>query len=90
MFRYLLVQLDVVNILKTKKKPKRYVMLYMGVDQNHRGLGKALTYAIMKELMASGLPSIGALIRDGKVNQKYAADDITDVYEYALLERVIG
>ena len=82
--------INIAKILKTKKKPQRYVMLYMGVDQNHRGLGKALTYAIMKELMASGLPSIGALIRDGKINQKYASEDITDVYEYVLLEREIG
>lgn len=82
--------LNILKILKLKKKPERYVMLYMGVDQKHRGLGKALVYAIMKELMASGLPSIGALIRDGKINQNYASDDITDVYEYVLLERGIG
>ncbi|MCR5616787.1 MAG: hypothetical protein K6F83_00670 [Clostridiales bacterium] len=82
--------INIVKILKTKKKPKRYVMLYMGVDQEHRGLGKALTYSIMKELKRSGLPSIGALIRDGKVNQKYASEDITGVYEYVLMEKEIG
>ena len=60
-------------------------MLYMGVDQNHRGLGKALVYAIMKELMQSGLPSIGALARDGKVTQDYASEEKTDIYEYVLL-----
>ena len=65
-------------------------MLYMGVDQAHRGLGKALVYAIMKELMKSKVSSIGALMRDGKKTQEYAADDITDVYEYVLLERKIG
>ncbi len=80
---------NIAKILMTKKKPKRYVMLYMGVDQQHRGLGKALVYAIMKELMASGLPSIGALMRDGKLTQTYANGDITGVYEYVLLERKI-
>ena len=80
---------NIAKILMTKKKPKRYVMLYMGVDQQHRGLGKALVYAIMKELMASGLPSIGALMRDGKLTQTYANGDITGVYEYVLLERTI-
>ena len=79
--------LNIAKILMLKKKPKRYVMLYMGVDQSHRGLGKAIVYAIMKELMASGLPSIGALMRDGKLTQTYASGDITDVYEYVLLER---
>ncbi|MBQ3945192.1 MAG: hypothetical protein II670_06215, partial [Alphaproteobacteria bacterium] len=44
---------------------------------------------IMKELMASGLPSIGALARDGKVTQDYAHDDVTDVYEYVLMEKKI-
>ena len=78
--------LDVPGILKTRKHPDRYVMLYMGVDQKHRGLGKALVYAIMKELMQSGLPSIGALARDGKVTQNYAEEEKTSIYEYVLLK----
>lgn len=82
--------LNIMKILNIKKKPKRYVMLYMGVDQKHRGLGKAIVYSVMKELMASGLPSIGALMRDGKLTQTYATGDITDVYEYVLLERGIN
>ena len=78
---------NIFKILRRKKKPKRFVMLYIGVDLQHRGLGKALVYAIMKELKINGLPSISALIRDGRVNQKYALKDVTDVYEYVLLER---
>ncbi len=78
--------LDIPGILRTRKSPKKYVMLYMGVDQNHRGLGKALVYSIMKELMHNGLPSIGALARDGKVTQNYADEEKTDIYEYVLLK----
>ena len=78
--------LDIPGILKTRKHPDKYVMLYMGVDQKHRGLGKALVYSIMKELMQNGLPSIGALARDGKVTQTYAEEDKTSIYEYVLLE----
>ncbi len=81
--------LDIPGILRTRKHPDKYVMLYMGVDQNHRGLGKALVYSIMRELMQNGLPSIGALARDGKVTQTYAEEDKTAIYEYVLLERVI-
>ena len=33
--------------------------------------------------------SIGALMRDGKKTQEYAAGEITDVYEYVLLSRGI-
>ena len=64
-------------------------MLYMGVDQNHKGLGKALIYSIVEELKRSNLPSIGALAHDGKISQNYAPEKITSRYEYVLLERKI-
>ena len=41
---------NISKILKLRKKPKSYVMLYMGVDQKHIGLGKALIYSIVEEL----------------------------------------
>ncbi len=86
---YHLNPVNLVKILRIKKNPERYVMLYMGVDQDHRGLGKAIVYSIMKELEHNGLPSIGALARDGKVTQTYAAEEIRNVYEYVLLEHVL-
>ena len=79
--------INLIKILKIKNKPKEYVMLYMGVDQEHRGLGKAIVYSIMTELMKSKLPSIGALARDGKLTQNYAEELIKDRYEYVLLGR---
>lgn len=82
--------LSLPMLLKIKKSPERYVMLYMGVRPEHRGLGKALVYSIMKELAQNRLPSIGALVRDGKPNQTYLPDDVTDIYEYVLLERTIA
>lgn len=78
---------SIPKILRTRKKPKRYVMLYMGVDASHRGLGKALVYAVIRELEQNHLPSIGALARDGKVTQNYVSEEVTDVYEYVLLEK---
>lgn len=62
-------------------------MLYMGVDREHRGLGKALAGSIIEELKKSGLPSIGALARDGKPTQKYGESHIEKQYEYVLLEQ---
>ncbi len=82
--------INLIKILKIKNKPKEYVMLYMGVDQEHRGLGKAIVYSIMTELMKSKLPSIGALARDGKVTQNYVEELIKDRYEYVLLERKLN
>ena len=81
--------INLLKIFKLRKYPKDYVMLYMGVDQNHKGLGKAIVESIMQELKKSGLPSIGALARDGKVTQKYVSDLIEEQYEYVLLERKI-
>lgn len=80
---------NLIKILKQKKKPKEYIMLYMGVDQEHRGLGKAIVYSIMMELKKSRLPSIGALARDGKITQNYVEELIEDKYEYVLLEEKI-
>lgn len=84
-----LTVINLIKILNIKKNPKEYVMLYMGVDSNHHGLGKALAYSIMEELRDSGLTSIGALARDGKVTQNYVSDLCIDKYEYVLLERVV-
>ena len=80
---------NLAGVLRIKKKPKRYVMLYMGVDQEHRGLGKALVGSIMEELRKSGLSSVGALARDGKVTQKYGEEHIEQCCEYVLLEKRI-
>lgn len=76
---------NIWEILRIKKQPKEYVLLYMGVDQNHKGLGSALVESIIKELQVENLSSIGALARDGKVTQDYASDIIEDRYEYVLL-----
>lgn len=81
--------LSIPKLLKTKKSPDRYVMLYMGVRPEHRGLGIALVYSIMQELGRNRLPSIGALMRDGKLTQHYASDIVTEVYEYVLLEHYL-
>ncbi len=86
---YHLNPVNIAKILKIRKKPKDYVMLYMGVEKGHTGLGKALVYSIMLELMESNLPSIGALARDGKINAKYASEMIDSQYEYVLLGKEV-
>jgi GNAT superfamily N-acetyltransferase len=80
---------NLIKINKIKKNPDEYVMLYMGVLPEHRGLGSALAQSIIQELKASKLPSIGALARDGKVTQNYAKEKIENKYEYVLLEKII-
>lgn len=84
---YKLTFSNIIKILSIKHKPKEYIMLYMGVDKDYKGLGSSLVYSIINELKESNLPSIGALARDGKVSQNYAKDLIEKQYEYVLLER---
>ena len=76
-----------LKILKIKRSPKRFIMLYMGVDPEFRGLGKAMAYSVLKQLQSLGASGIGALTMDGKVTQNYAEDMIDDRYEYVLLRR---
>lgn len=78
-----------LKIMQIKKSPKRYIMLYMGVDPKFRGLGKAMAYSVLRELKSRGASGVGALTRDGKVTQNYAEDLIGDRYEYVLLRRKI-
>lgn len=80
---------DMPGILAQKKKPDSYVMLYMGVDPGHKGLGKAFAEAIRQELKAQQVPSVGALIRSGNGNRDYVGQLIDFEYEYVLLERQI-
>ena len=79
--------LKLIKILKIKKTPKRFIMLYMGVDPEYKGLGKALAYTIMQELKKRSASGVGALTMDGKVTQNYAEDLIGNRYEYVLLRR---
>lgn len=78
-----------LKILLEKRKPHAYVMLYMGVDSGHRGLGKALAESIREELKKCGVPSVGALIRSGNINKDYMSQLIDFEYEYVLLKRTL-
>ena len=78
-----------VQIFLTRLRPKSYVMLYMGVDTAHRGLGKALAEAIREELSRTGVPSVGALIRSGNINRDYFQELVDYEFEYVLLGKKI-
>lgn len=80
---------DYLRILLTRRRPKSYVMLYMGIDASHHGLGKAMAEAIKQELQLSGVPSVGALIREKNINRHYFQELIDYEYEYVLLKKVL-
>ena len=78
---------NIIKILHIRKHPKEYVMLYLGADRNHKGLGKAIAYTMAEELKKQNLTSISALIRDGNININYGYEKFTNKYEYVLLEK---
>lgn len=79
-----------VKLLKIRKDPKDYVMLYMGISPKHHGMGKAVTEAVRRELVKNGASSVGALIRSGKINGGYYSSQAKFEYEYALFEKIIS
>lgn len=82
-----LTPLKLLRILRGKRSPRSFVMLYMGVDPAHRGLGKALAEAAREELKKRRVPSVGALIRAENINRDYMARLREFEYEYVLLRR---
>lgn len=82
-----LTPMDYLRILRIQTKPRSYVMLYMGIDASHHGLGKAMAESIKEELQAAGVPSVGALIRHGNINKDYFRELIDYEYEYVLLQK---
>lgn len=79
----------ITKILLSKNRPKEYVVLYMGVDSKHPGLGSALAQEIRNSLYRSGCTSIGALIHKGKITGCYYKELIMGKSEYVMLEKVI-
>lgn len=75
------------QILRIKRQPKEYIILYMGVDEKHLGTGSALAEDIKNELCKNGCTSIGALILEGKVTGLYYSDLFTGQSKYVLMER---
>ncbi len=74
-----------IKILKIKHHPKEYVMLYMGIDEKHIGLGGALAYETERELLKHKTRGIGALVHKGKISEHYYNMLIKDKSEYVLL-----
>lgn len=78
---------NLLRILHVKRKPKEYVLLYMGVDHRHLGLGSALSQVIKEELQTKQASAIGALIHEGKVSDTYYKTLYTDRYQYVLYKK---
>lgn len=78
---------EILFMLKNRIRCDNYILLYIGVDEKHLGLGSALSQAIFEELRKRSASSIGALIKKGKVSEKYFDKKILYQREYLLFEK---
>lgn len=77
------------HICKVKKAPEDYILLYLGAEPEHLGLGKALSECLLREMCKKQAYSVGALIRKGKVTGSYFSSLIEEQYTYALYEKML-
>lgn len=75
---------NLLKIMRIKRNPSEYIMMYMGVLPEHKGLGNALVQETLQEIKKLKVPSIGALIMDGKPTRNYLSEKIAYRYEYGL------
>ncbi|MBR3043049.1 MAG: hypothetical protein IKI45_00985 [Oscillospiraceae bacterium] len=78
------------KICKVKKDPHDYILLYLGAEPEHPGLGKALSESVLRDLCDKQAVSVGALIRKGKVTGNYFSQLIENRYTYALYEKALA
>ena len=73
-----------LRALRIRRRARRYVLMYMGVLPEHRGLGLALAYPVMLEIEARGATAVGSLIRIGNLNLHYGENFIEErcMYEF--------
>lgn len=81
---------NLLRIWKMKNsKEKELILLYLGIDPAHPGLGAALTELVKQELVRKQVRSISALIHEGKITGKFYQELVEDQYKYVLLSRNI-
>lgn len=72
------------------RKRKRYVLLYLGIDPKHPGVGAALAEAVKQELVQKKAASVAALIHEGGISGGFYKELAVGRYEYALFSRETG
>lgn len=76
-----------IRIALKRVRSKNYVMLYMGVRPEHRGLSRAFIKVTVTNLYLRLSPLIGALIHEGKPTENIAPESIDDIFEYVLMAK---
>lgn len=79
------------RIFKEKHYPKEFILIYMGVDDEHLGLGSMIAESVKRSLAEKKCSAINALILDGKVTgvSYYNSSLTIDRYHYALYQKIL-
>ncbi|WP_124057858.1 hypothetical protein [Vaginisenegalia massiliensis] len=59
------------RIWRCRRRAKRYIVMYIGVDPEHLGLASAMGYPVFQEIKKRRARTVGALILEGKVSAHY-------------------
>lgn len=79
------------RILDAQQNPTEFILIYMGVDGEHLGVGSMIAEAVKRSLEEKHCSAINALIMDGKVTGEsyYNSSLTTDKYHYALFRKML-
>ncbi len=80
---------DLPAILRIRRNCKEYVILYIGVDRKHLGLGGAFAQTIRQIGQNKGAGSIAALIHEGNGSGVFFRELTTHTARYVLLEKAL-
>ena len=80
---------DLPAILRIRRDCKEYVILYIGVDRKHLGLGGAFAQTIREIGQKKGAGSIAALIHEGNSSGVFFRELTTHTARYVLLEKAL-
>jgi hypothetical protein len=80
---------NLYKILKIKKKPKEYILLYAGADPSKAGLGSALLQFVCYLLYQNKQTCITALIKEGNLTGKLYKQLYEEQYQYVLFSKHI-
>ena len=76
--------LNLAKIIYKKWRAKRYIILYLGVDSKHLGLGLAMSYPVFKQVKQRKAEVVAALIHENTVTNRYVTEMQEDSHAYSL------
>ena len=79
-----MTMLNLSKIIYRKWRAKRYIILYLGVNPKHLGLGLATSYPVFKQLKQRKAEVIAALIHENTVTNRYVPEMQEDSHAYSL------